>query len=598
MDFIRNLDPIKLLRIALGVSLFSIGYLLTMFYFQMNDLKECQYQLDSHHLDNVAILKLKANINRDNFQTQSQLINQSIVSEAIDFDAFSDHFFFTERTKITEEDAEISKKKAELKALVRKYDNVRNQLFDDPSGFDISTYNSSVYTLVNAVTNLNKLLEDKIFSLNAAYVKKLDKAKTTGFLIALISLTIFVLAYVKMHEDLYDLQKKNDEIIFINETLNNAERVAGFGSWKINKAENRFILSDNFYRLLGEEPNAFKGSTEKIIEYIHPEDREAATRMHQESFNSKEGTTIYYRNVLKDGTVRHMVSVGKFLYNSKGNLVKIGVCQDLTDLMRNSKILEENNARLVAINSELESFNNIVGHDLQEPLRKIQMFISRIETQEFMESASEATVSYFNKIKSSAQRMQNLMIDLVNYTRTIKGDRVFEQVDLNIVFTEILDELSVTIEEKNAQISVDFLPTIYGIKFQILQLFMNLTSNALKYVKPDVRPIIHVRLEDFDKSTVNGKTIFGSEYYKLTVSDNGIGFEQKYADKIFMLFKRLETDLNYQGTGLGLAICKKVMDNNNGFIFAEGMPGKGSIFSLYWPKETIISEKLKSTLDS
>ena len=591
MQFIKKLDPIKLLRIALGVTLFSVGYLITMFYFQTKDLKACKNRIDTYQMLNVAVYKLKADIDRDNFQSQSQFINQSTVAKEIDFKEFSDHKFFHEADKIQLEDSFLLKRNSQLKALVEKYDIIRNQVFENPSNFNTEAFNSSIYSLTTAIDNYNKILEEKGANFNSEYLKLLEKSKTTGFLIALISLTIFVLSYVKMNEDLYHLQKKNDEIIFINETLNNAERVAGFGSWKINTVENNFILSDNFYRLLGEKPKAFEASLEKIMTYVHPDDKEMVLKIHQDSFKTKEATTIYYRNVLKDGTVRHMVSVGKFLHNSKEELVKIGVSQDLTELMKNSKILEEKNARLVVINSELESFNNIVGHDLQEPLRKIQMFISRIENQEFKETASEATINYFDKIKSSAKRMQNLMNDLVDYTRTVKGDRVFEEVNLNSILAEILDEVSVTIEEKKAQISVSHLPKIFGIKFQMQQLFMNLISNSLKYVKPDVKPEIKVQLESFDKATVNDKIILGSNYYKIAISDNGIGFDQKYADRIFMLFKRLETDLSYQGTGLGLAICKKVIDNNNGFITAEGVSDMGSVFTVYLPKAFNNNEK-------
>jgi signal transduction histidine kinase len=414
---------------------------------------------------------------------------------------------------------------------------------------------------------------------------KIDTSKTSGFLIALISFVIFVLAYVKMNEDLYHLQKRNDEIVFINETLNNAERVAGFGSWKLNTAENKFILSDNFYRLLDEKPQAFPPSLDKLIEYIHPEDKEIVLKTHQESLKSLSDATIMYRNILKDGTIKHMMSVSKFLNNSKGELVKIGVNQDITALIKNSKALEEKNERLISINSELESFNNIVGHDLQEPLRKIQMFISRIEGSEFKHTAPETTLQYFDKIKSSAQRMQNLMKDLVDYTRTIKGERIFEYVDLNEIMTETLDELSFVIEEKNAQVTVSHLPNVLGIKFQLQQLFINLISNSLKYSKPNTIPIIQVQHENFVEDFVNEKLISANDFFKITFIDNGIGFEQQYADKIFMLFKRLQTDLSYSGTGLGLAICKKVVSSNNGFISAAGIPNVGAVFSVYLPKK-------------
>ena len=127
------------------------------------------------------------------------------------------------------------------------------------------------------------------------------------------------------------------------------------------------------------------------------------------------------------------------------------------------------------------------------------------------------------------------------------------------------------------------MPTILGTRFQIQQLFINLVSNALKYVKQGISPVIDIRLENFDNELVNEKVISGKDFHKITVSDNGIGFEQKHADKIFMLFKRLETDDSYKGTGLGLAICKKIVDNNNGVITAVGVPEQGSVFTVYLP---------------
>jgi signal transduction histidine kinase len=217
-------------------------------------------------------------------------------------------------------------------------------------------------------------------------------------------------------------------------------------------------------------------------------------------------------------------------------------------------------------------------------LLKIQIFISRIESQEFLESSAESTLEYFNRIKSTAKRMQNLMSDLVDYTRTVKGDRVFEQVHLNAIFEDIKEELAFTIEEKNAKIFIDEMPVVLGTQFQIQQLFINLISNAVKYVRFEVNPIIFIKLENFTPDLVKDCKVSNKEYYKITVTDNGIGFDQQYADKVFMLFKRLETDYNYKGTGLGLAICKKIVENHGGFIIADGKPNMGAVFTIYMSK--------------
>ena len=129
------------------------------------------------------------------------------------------------------------------------------------------------------------------------------------------------------------------------------------------------------------------------------------------------------------------------------------------------------------------------------------------------------------------------------------------------------------------------MPQVDGTKFQIQQLFTNLISNALKYVRPDVHPVITVKSESFITEIINDKMISGDDYYKISVSDNGIGFDQQHADKIFMLFKRLQTDYNYKGTGLGLAICKKIIENHSGYITALGTLNEGSVFNVYLPKK-------------
>lgn len=589
MHFLKKLDHIKLLKLALGISLFSIGYLLTMFYFQMNELKESKKRIELYSDSVIQLLHFKSALETESYRTQSDVLNQNISNSASYYNDFDNAAFLKNPVLLNDNESNFLEKQNFIKELTTKFIKIKADLVANKSISTVAKFNT-----VDAELHLNinqhiKDLESTIKIYNAQYNQTLQNSKTSGFLIALVSLTIFVLAYVKMNEDMIKLKKINDDAIFINETLHNAEMVAGFGSWKINTVENKFIISDNLYRMLGVEPKSFKPSIENIMNFIHPDDRNEVLEVHLTSFNKKDATSMVYRHLLNDGTEKYMISVGKFLNNSKGELVKIGVSQDITELMKKTKQLEEQNIKLISINSELESFNNIVSHDLQEPLRKIQMFISRIESKEFLDSAAESTVMYFGKIKLASQRMQNLMTDLVNYTRTIKGDRVFEKIDLNLIFEEIIEDLVLIIEEKNALISIDKLPTILGTKFQIEQLFLNLVSNALKYVKPGIVPNIKVKLEQFTEDFVNEKNISSKDYYKIIVEDNGIGFEQKYADKIFMLFKRLETNHSYKGTGLGLAICKKIVANNNGYITAVGVPNQGAIFTVYLKKNIEVS---------
>ena len=168
---------------------------------------------------------------------------------------------------------------------------------------------------------------------------------------------------------------------------------------------------------------------------------------------------------------------------------------------------------------------------------------------------------------------------------SLSGKRGMGLAQAMPIFDEIKEELILVIEEKHAKITIDNLPQVEGTKFQIQQLFTNLISNALKYVRPDVHPVITVKSESFITEIINDKMISGDDYYKISVSDNGIGFDQQHADKIFMLFKRLQTDYNYKGTGLGLAICKKIIENHSGYITALGTLNEGSVFNVYLPKK-------------
>lgn len=236
-------------------------------------------------------------------------------------------------------------------------------------------------------------------------------------------------------------------------------------------------------------------------------------------------------------------------------------------------------------NADLEQFAYVSSHDLQEPLRKIRAFSDRL-VRRHADSLNEDGKENLEKITSSAERMQNLINDLLDFSRLVNRKQTSPQeVDLQEVMNRVTNDLSVKIEEKKAELIIEKLPYIWGISFQLNQLFLNLISNALKFTKPDVKPLIKI-----NHSIVKGDEIKGIEkvrreydYHKITISDNGIGFEQEYAEKIFVIFQRLHGRNYYEGTGVGLAICRRIMSNHNGFIFAESQLGEGATFILYFP---------------
>jgi signal transduction histidine kinase len=241
--------------------------------------------------------------------------------------------------------------------------------------------------------------------------------------------------------------------------------------------------------------------------------------------------------------------------------------------------LEVVNEKLVRSNSDLEQFAYVASHDLQEPLRKIQIFTELAEKN----MGKEESKTYFEKIHASARRMTDLIKAVLNYSRLSKTGDQFEEIDLNKTVENIQTDFELLIAEKKATIKSDVLPVISGIPLQINQLFLNLMNNSLKFsVKP---PVITIQSRILSESEVrmHENLNANTHYTELIFRDNGIGFEQQYADQIFTIFQRLHDKKNYEGTGIGLALCKKIVENHHGFIAVESELGKGAAFYIYLP---------------
>lgn len=269
------------------------------------------------------------------------------------------------------------------------------------------------------------------------------------------------------------------------------------------------------------------------------------------------------------------------------------VIRDITLLNEAHEMINTTVQELKRSNEDLEQFAYVASHDLQEPLRKIRAFGDRLKAK-YGDDEDFKGREYIDRMVDGSERMQVLITDLLTFSRISRDNSDMKKVDLNLIIQSTLDNLQIQIQETKATINVEKLPILEKANpVQMGQLFQNLITNAIKFRKPDVSPVVTIKattikgqdLEIKDKELKPNKL-----YYKITVADNGIGFENKYIDRIFTIFQRLHNRDTYKGTGIGLAVCRKVCENHKGFISAIS-DEKGATFIVVLPKKTKIYEK-------
>jgi light-regulated signal transduction histidine kinase (bacteriophytochrome) len=261
----------------------------------------------------------------------------------------------------------------------------------------------------------------------------------------------------------------------------------------------------------------------------------------------------------------------------------LNVSVDVTDQETAEQALYQKNMQLLQSNTSLEEYAYVASHDLKEPLRKISTFSDRILTTQNSVLNDEAKI-YLSKIIDASRRMQKMINDLLSVS-TISGNKGFEPCDLKDIFEQAIVPLEHKIEERKAIIETDALPTACVVPSQFRQLFQNLVSNSLKFAKngsPCHIKITHKFLSF--KSAERFNLAKGKRYLQIQLEDNGIGFDNEYAGKIFAMFQRLHGKADYDGSGIGLAICKKIAENHGGIIFAQGIVNQGATFTIVLPQ--------------
>lgn len=373
-----------------------------------------------------------------------------------------------------------------------------------------------------------------------------------------------------------------DEIHFAGERLQLALDAGeiGYYEWVI---ESNHINCNNLYKKIFGFSEEYEPTYKEFTSKIISNDLSIRNKVIQKAINAGSVYNAEYRIVHFNGEIRWVKSFGKAIYDDQGKATKlIGMIIDITEHKQFaeelSRQVQERTAELKQTNTDLLQFAHVASHDLKEPVRKVKIFTSRIK-EEFNNQLSERGHVYLDKIKHSTDRMLSMIEGVLMYSTLSNLNTVMENVDLNMIMSDIEKDLEILIEEKSATIKIDTLPVIHGVPVLIYQLFYNLINNALKFSKKDEASIIIIRYEQ--------EQISGIDYEKILISDNGIGFSNEFVDKMFDAFIRLNSKDKYEGTGLGLALCKKIVDRHNGIIFASGVKDIGAVFSILLPLNTI-----------
>lgn len=365
---------------------------------------------------------------------------------------------------------------------------------------------------------------------------------------------------------------------------------------KISQADalgNVFFFNQNWldYTGLGFEDLTGDGWT-KIT---HPEERDAINKRWQHSIKTGTHFEMEIRLLNKKDEYKWHLSRATALRDDKNNIVKwIGAATQIQkqveqryelerEVENRTNELKQANIELVKMNQELEEFTYVSSHDLQEPLRKIQTFASLILEKE-NQNLSENGKKYCHLMQNEAQRMKVLIQDLLAFSQLNTADIKFENTDLNLIIEEVKKDFTETIVQKHALIEVKEICEVHVIPFQFRQLMHNLISNALKFSNPNIPPHIKIESRNIKYSKINIANLpIQKEYCHISITDNGIGFEKEYSEKIFEVFQRLHGKEKYKGTGIGLAIVKKIVDNHKGLITATSEVNKGTKFDIYIP---------------
>ena len=366
---------------------------------------------------------------------------------------------------------------------------------------------------------------------------------------------------------IFDIKLKESK-----ERLNMATEAGNIGIWDWNIEMNELIWEDSMHQLYETDPHNFEVSFESWMNILHSGDVHRAKKSFSNTLNHGESLNTQFRIMTPTGKVKFIQTKAGVHFNEAGKPQRmLGVNLDVTEIERAKIKVQESADKLKTSNTELENFAYIASHDLQEPVRVITGLI-KILDKKYSDTINPRGLELMDRISSAAGRMTQLIRDLLEYSRVERKELAKELINLETLLNVVLDDLQIIISRSKAKIEISTpLPQLIGDPVQIRSVFQNLISNAIKYKKDNINPVITI------SANVSKKNI------EIRVVDNGIGIAQKHYERIFKIFQRLHTREQYEGTGIGLAITKKIVERHNGKISLESIENQGTTFIIKLP---------------